>query len=344
MSQKRLDYLDMAKGIGIFFVILGHIQFIQDETLRWIFSFHMPLFFVIGGILAYEKQESHQPLGTMFLKKARGTLVPYASFSIILLTMSAAGYILQPESITAAELLRQLVDSVTGYGVHILWFLPAYFLANMGFFLLTRYQTPVVRNLTILVQTVLALWLTQILGLTEYVTWETGICNFAGWNLLIVFLRAILAQPFLLVGWYFACWKQKLPSGIQKCGFLLLLPGSLLALRLSVFDLHYLYVKPLHYLAAACSCTGILCLMKLLPVSRILTYLGRNSLVIMCTHATFFVIYYVSLGLFFVKKFIPMADPVFNVSVAVLVCVAEVPIIWIFNRYFPYLLGKQPHQ
>lgn len=113
-----------------------------------------------------------------------------------------------------------------------------------------------------------------------------------------------------------------------------------MALKLSVFDLHYLYVKPLHYVAAALSCVGILSLFKLLPVSRILTYLGRNSLVIMCTHASLYVIYYVSLGMFFVKKFIPMTDPVFNVTVAVLVCAAEVPVIWIFNRYFRHLLGK----
>lgn len=45
MQQKRLDYLDMAKGIGIFLVILGHIEYIQEDTLKWISSFHMPLFF-----------------------------------------------------------------------------------------------------------------------------------------------------------------------------------------------------------------------------------------------------------------------------------------------------------
>lgn len=342
MSQKRLDYLDMAKGLGIFFVVLGHIQFIQDTTLRWIFSFHMPLFFVIAGILAYEKQEAQQPEGTVIIKKAKGTLVPYASFSLILLTMSETGYILQPGSISGTELLRQLIDSVTGYGIHILWFLPAYFLSNTYFLRLTKYQSPMERNLTILFQAVLALCISRALGLTEYITWETGIWIHAGWNLLIVVLRAILAQPFLLIGWYYARWIPKLPSAIQKGACLLWIPGSLLALKLSVFDLHYLYVKPLHYLAASCSCVGILCLMKLLPVSRILTYLGRNSLVIMCTHAALFVIYYVSLGMFFVKKFIPMTEPVFNVSVAVLVCAAEVPIIWIFNRYFPYLLGKQP--
>ena len=340
MSQKRLDYLDMAKGIGIFFVVLGHIEFIQESTLRWIFSFHMPLFFVVAGVLIFEKQEQKRSALLVFKKKAKGTLVPYVSFSLILLSMAVTGYFLQPGSITGTVLARQFVDTFTGYGLHILWFLPAYFLANAGFFLLNKHTRSVVRNLTLLVLAALALVLSRKIDLSQYTTWTCSLVQAAGWNLLIVVLRSILAMPFLLIGWYYAKWSRNFPPAAQKCLPLCWILGSLMALKLSVFDLHYLYVKPLHYVAAALSCVGILSLFKLLPVSRILTYLGRNSLVIMCTHASLYVIYYVSLGMFFVKKFIPMTDPVFNVTVAVLVCAAEVPVIWIFNRYFRHLLGK----
>ncbi len=341
MSQKRLDYLDMAKGLGIFLVVLGHIEFIQESTLRWIFSFHMPLFFIIAGILAYEKQEQNQDICLTIRKKAQGILIPYASFSLIFLTMAGTGYFLQPGSITGAALARQLVDSLTGYGLHILWFLPAYFLASCGFFLLNKFQKPLLRNLSIILFALLSFVLSQGLGLKEYVSWELSLGGIALWNLLIVILRALLAQPFLLIGWYAAMYLQKAPPMMEKVLTLLWIPGSLLALQLPIFDLHYLYVQPLHYLAATLSCVGILCLMKILPVCRILSWFGRNSLIIMCTHASLYVVYYVSLGLFFVKKFIPMTDPVFNLAVAVLVCIAEIPIIWLFHRYFSHLLGKQ---
>ena len=122
---------------------------------------------------------------------------------------------------------------------------------------------------------------------------------------------------------------------------LFLAPGALLALLFPVFDLHYLYVEPLHYLAAFLSCTGLLGLLRALPPCRFLAWLGKNSLVIMCTHATFFVVYYVSLGMFFIDNRIPLPQAVFNLGVAVLVCVAEIPIVWIFNRYFGYLLGRK---
>ena len=149
----------------------------------------------------------------------------------------------------------------------------------------------------------------------------------------LLLVGVTFALPFLLMGWYLAT----IPKGWLT---FLLLPGSLLALRSSVFDLHYLYLHPVHYLNAFLCCAGIVSLVKALPVSRVLCWLGRNSLVIMCTHATFLVVYYVSLGMFFLKKWIPMSQPVFNLGVAILVCAAEVPIVWIFNRRFGHLIGR----
>ena len=76
MPRRRLTYLDMAKGIGIFLVILGHIEYIREDTLKWISSFHMPLFFVIGGILAYEKREEGRPLFSALAARARERWFP----------------------------------------------------------------------------------------------------------------------------------------------------------------------------------------------------------------------------------------------------------------------------
>lgn len=57
-------------------------------------------------------------------------------------------------------------------------------------------------------------------------------------------------MPFLVMGWY----MTRLPKGWPA---LLLIPGSLLALRAPVFDLHYLYVHPVHYLNAFLCCAGL---------------------------------------------------------------------------------------
>ena len=341
MPRKRLTYLDMAKGIGIFLVILGHIEYIREDTLKWISSFHMPLFFVIGGILAYEKREEGRPLFSALAARARGTLVPYAAFTIMLLTMNTLEHFLDPGALSGAQLARQYVDAATGYGIHILWFLPAYFTAGAIFLLLGRGLRPVSRNLAVLLLAVGAYGVTVIFRLDQYAVTDLPLIGFAGMDLLITLLRGILAMPFLLMGWYLGAFYGRLPRKAFPVLALLLIPGGILALHLSVFDLHYLYVEPWHYLAAFLSCAGLTALMRALPAIRPLAWLGRNSLVIMCTHAAFFVVYYVSLGMFFIDNRIPLPQPVFNLGVAVLVCAAEIPVVLIFNRYFGYLLGRK---
>ena len=341
MPRKRLTYLDMAKGIGIFLVILGHIEYIREDTLKWISSFHMPLFFVIGGILAYEKREEGRPLFSALAARARGTLVPYAAFTIMLLTMNTLEHLLEPGALSGAQLARQYVDAATGYGIHILWFLPAYFTAGAIFLLLERRLRPVSRNLAILLLAVGAYGVTVIFRLDQYAVTDLSLAGFAGMDLLITLLRGILAMPFLLMGWYLGAFYGRLSRKAFPVLALLLIPGGILALHLSVFDLHYLYVEPWHYLAAFLSCAGLTALMRALPAIRPLAWLGRNSLVIMCTHATFFVVYYVSLGMFFIDNRLPLPQPVFNLGVAVLVCAAEIPVVLIFNRYFGYLLGRK---
>ena len=341
MPRKRLTYLDMAKGIGIFLVILGHIEYIREDTLKWISSFHMPLFFVIGGILAYEKREEGRPLFSALAARARGTLVPYAAFTIMLLTMNTLEHFLEPGALSGAQLARQYVDAATGYGIHILWFLPAYFTAGAIFLLLERGFRPVSRNLAVLLLAVGAYGVTVIFRLDQYAVTDLPLIGFAGMDLLITLLRGILAMPFLLMGWYLGAFYGRLPRKAFPVLALLLIPGGILALHLSVFDLHYLYVEPWHYLAAFLSCAGLTALMRALPAIRPLAWLGRNSLVIMCTHAAFFVVYYVSLGMFFIDNRIPLPQPVFNLGVAVLVCAAEIPVVLIFNRYFGYLLGRK---
>ena len=341
MPRKRLTYLDMAKGIGIFLVILGHIEYIREDTLKWISSFHMPLFFVIGGILAYEKREEGRPLFSALAARARGTLVPYAAFTIMLLTMNTLEHFLEPGALSGAQLARQYVDAATGYGIHILWFLPAYFTAGAIFLLLARGLRPVSRNLAVLLLAVGAYGVTVIFRLDQYAVMDLSLIGFAGMDLLITLLRGILAMPFLLIGWYLGALYGRLPRKAFPVLALLLIPGGILALHLSVFDLHYLYVEPWHYLAAFLSCAGLTALMRALPAIRPLAWLGRNSLVIMCTHAAFFVVYYVSLGMFFIDNRIPLPQAVFNLGVAVLVCAAEFPVVLIFNRYFGYLLGRK---
>ena len=49
MSQ-RIGYLDIAKLIGLFLVCFCHIPVSTGEFHIWVYSFHMPLFFLLSGM------------------------------------------------------------------------------------------------------------------------------------------------------------------------------------------------------------------------------------------------------------------------------------------------------
>ena len=49
-KKSRIIFIDWARLIGIFLVILGHLNLKNQTANTMINSFHMPLFFFLSGI------------------------------------------------------------------------------------------------------------------------------------------------------------------------------------------------------------------------------------------------------------------------------------------------------
>lgn len=79
MDKKRDIAIDIAKGIGIYLVCLGHTTS-NEVVLKWLYSFHMPLFFFLSGIF-HSKSENYFEF---FKKKIKSLLVPYLFFATTL--------------------------------------------------------------------------------------------------------------------------------------------------------------------------------------------------------------------------------------------------------------------
>lgn len=67
LISKRLEWIDWMKTIGIYLIVLGHFGSIGEKFL---YSFHVPLFFIISGILCKKECDTH-----IFLKKLWYNLV-----------------------------------------------------------------------------------------------------------------------------------------------------------------------------------------------------------------------------------------------------------------------------
>ncbi len=75
-SKQRIEWLDIAKGIGILLVIVGHCIKLSSPLCQLIFVFHMPLFFLLAGYTASQKDGFFTTLG----KKAKTLLLPFLGF------------------------------------------------------------------------------------------------------------------------------------------------------------------------------------------------------------------------------------------------------------------------
>ena len=67
----RVGYFDIAKGIGIILVIIGHIEYVPAPIRFYIVTFHMPLFFIISGMLMNLTDEAGRDFKQLLLKKLK---------------------------------------------------------------------------------------------------------------------------------------------------------------------------------------------------------------------------------------------------------------------------------
>lgn len=74
---KRIDYLDVAKGLTILLVIVSHTFTVWNIKVNWIFTFHMPLFFILSGY--FFKSGSK----TNCIKLFKALILPYLSLNLL---------------------------------------------------------------------------------------------------------------------------------------------------------------------------------------------------------------------------------------------------------------------
>lgn len=141
--KKRLIWIDNAKGIGILLVVLGHTYGIPVQLHHIIYSFHMPLFFILSGYTfhpgrAAEQIHAEGP-GNDLRRLAHGYLVPY----LILAALNFCGnavYELYCGKFSFAQQLRYLGGTLYCYAnmswmpmCSPIWFLVSIFLVKAAY-------------------------------------------------------------------------------------------------------------------------------------------------------------------------------------------------------------------
>lgn len=145
ISLERLDTIDIAKGIGILFVVFAHVNY-TPELLVLIYSFHMPLFFIISGMMF--QKEKYKTFTAFFKRKVQTLIVPYIIFSVCSIGYAYVSEQIFPElfDISRTEYLQYLRQVILAQGSHPvlntpLWFVLCLFAVEIMYYFIAKFST-----------------------------------------------------------------------------------------------------------------------------------------------------------------------------------------------------------
>ena len=348
-SSKRIGFIDQCKGLGILLMVYGHCTTLDWQSRingatvfkEWICSFHMPLFFILGGcLLAYRKEAFSFP--QTLTKKASRLLLPGLYFSVPMIAMHfliklIAGddcYTYLKENLTALLL-------VEFYGP--MWFLGCYFFAEIIFLLLMKKTITEFQPILI-----------------SAVFFIGAVCIKSEAHIMVRFSRLMMAICFLGVGyWSYQILLSKLVSrdtqsnceknrdgiltaiGLCVGGVMLIATGGFgqsFNGTVSMIDASYGDSAPLFVLYALLETYGFVFLSigvgKSIPV---IEFYGKNSLIVLCSHVFFIEVFWILNSQIFHLPLGSVDARLFALGVILL----EAPTIIVINQFFPWLIGMK---
>lgn len=349
--KKRIEWVDIAKGIGIVLVVVGHAP-TGDMLRAYIYSFHMPLFFLVAGYTF--KPDRFSTLAALAKSRVRPLLHPYFIFALL-------GYVVwffvlskfgedRMESLTDKLLVFAHIfySSFTKFTQGVqevrepfmrfngpIWFLTALFTTTLLFYLLNGWAKSR--------QTILLLLLV-VSSLMGYV-----FSLYAGFRLPWGADIASVGVLFFGAGYLLARFKP-----FVDMGRLALAAGLLFTSLASVVIWHFngstgmAALKfgasfPLFLLGGLSGSLMVLFACRLIDTAPFLSYLGRNSLTILVLHLRFFfpLIKAVQIYALSIPLSLYTEQPAWGLLFAAVALLLCLPAIEIINRYLPFLIGKR---
>lgn len=138
MTKEKLNWIDNLKVLGILAVILGHIN---SPFGSFIYSWHMPLFFIIAGFFI----KCELSIKEFIIKDFKRLMVPYFIFAFIgLIIETVKRIVLHREGLEYLHELKgvfiwmDMPSLMNTYGF-VLWFLPALFFSRVILVTILKY-------------------------------------------------------------------------------------------------------------------------------------------------------------------------------------------------------------
>jgi acyltransferase len=339
LRPQRIPWVDLAKAFAIFLVLIGHMT-VDVGLKKYIYSFHLPLFFWISGYLFNDKKFTE--FQTFFKRRIFTLVVPYFIFSVF--SILFCFFVVGPMSIRGETHALNPWFPFIGifYGVAkgywrnpinpALWFLPCLFITEMIFWLVQRYFNKIVYLFMIILCGVVGFCIRGYISFR--LPWGLDVAFNA-----VVFYAIGNSSKNLLDKLVALQWRWK--AGL----LILLITGSIGISMLNgkvEMSANEIQNPFLFYFAALCGIFFWLLIIRNIPPINIALFLGQNTITIIGLYG---VSDFVLRGMFFaVKHKLPNLDNIGMLSVlmySILQILILLPIILLINRYLPFILGRK---
>lgn len=264
MGKPRIEFIDLAKGVCILFVVLGHCKVGTDGYIPG--ALRMPLYFILSGLFF----KDYGGFFYLFEKKINKLIVPFLFFFFVgvacyFYTQRRIDYIYEPF----------ITNMVTADPP--IWFLICLFWTNLIFCLIYLNVKSLIFQ-----------------GLTVVGLWSIGyVLSLNSVYLPLFFGTSLSALPFFFVGFLLRKTPMLFPNKFDRFGMALAV--ALLAVGVAysklcgkpqiAFREHVYIGNPLEILLlSVCLVLGILLFCKSIRWLPIVSYIGRFSIVVLVLH------------------------------------------------------------
>ncbi|WP_298237234.1 acyltransferase family protein [uncultured Algibacter sp.] len=322
----RYEWVDQARGLGIFLVIYGHnYPFLES----YIYSFHMPLFFFIAGMFHPKNITKYS-----IVKRAKSILIPYFIWSLLLYIFwlflgrhfgNSTNYNLDPLQGFIGVFYAQGDVQFMDWGIPM-WFLPCIFLTFLLFSFVNKIRFDMLKGFVLIILVTL--------GLVYPVFFEFKL----PWSIDV----ACVSLIFYSAGSFLKNRLIELRSAkklflLTVCCLLLSVSMSMVNSKIDMYRSQYGNIA-LFILNGFMGTLFVLFLFKWVKFPKIVAFLGRNTIPLLALQFRSLTIIKLILIVIGINTF-TFSEPI-KLILAFVQVLLIIPVIIFVNKYMPILNGR----
>lgn len=334
MEKKRFENVDICKGILILLVVITHgvgMTAAKEGYFRtWAGSVTMPSFFILSGLMYNHEKWSKKGFVAFVVRRIQTLIIPYFFFE---LTGGAVVQIILGNwsGLTAAGIakgfLSLLINAIKiECNMWPDWFLPTLFGAELLLFIALSLEK----------RKSFLLWVCLIAALIPTIVYvhadiPTGLINgllWRGTRVLIGFVLLVIGAKGknLFLRREYKLWQILIAFAVPSLA--VLING-----RCSMYAMNYRSL----FLFTVSGCAGMFFILAVSSKihSRLLTYIGKGSLILLGTHSIVYVYFYSRSGYLWPEPWSTFFLYLFAVAVIAAITLPLYP------KLFPHMMGTK---